>query len=120
MLTVLIIEDEEQLRKTLRQILERANYKVLEAADGIEGVEMFKAHNPEIVLTDIDLPKQDGIQTLFKLRGESSQSHVIAMTGVPEYGEKFLEVAKQLGAGTVLPKPFDSKRLLEVIRGLDA
>ncbi len=120
MAKVLIIEDEDQLRKTLRQILERNDYEVIEACDGIDGLEKYKQHHPDIVLTDIDLPRQDGIQTLFKLRGEEPKSHIIAMTGVPEFGDQFLEVAQQLGAGKVLPKPFDTKQLLEVIRGCEA
>ena len=79
--TVLVIDDEAMIRLTLTAYLEDSGYRVLEAADGEEGVELFRRLHPDIVLTDLRMPKLDGLGVIAVIKAESPATPVIAITG---------------------------------------
>ena len=106
-ITVLLIDDNSQVRQTVRHILESWKLNVIEAADGKIGLALFCSHKPEFVITDIVMPEMDGIETIRKMRAIDPQAKIIAMSGGG--GEKYaspLALAKDVGAIAVLEKPF--------------
>lgn len=117
MTRILIIDDEELVRATVRQMLELEGYEIEEAANGREGIERLKEKPADLVITDIIMPEKEGIETIIEIRRQNPRAKIIAIssggrTGTTEY----LELAVKLGAAHILPKPFDSKQLLQAVR----
>jgi CheY-like chemotaxis protein len=119
MARILLIEDEPQLGGALRHMLEQAGYDVVEARNGCEGVQRFRAMPPDLVITDIFMPEQEGLETIRILRQTCPAIKIIAISGG---GQKrtlnFLSVAEKLGAQRTLWKPFRRQELLEAVREL--
>jgi two-component system, chemotaxis family, chemotaxis protein CheY len=115
--SVLVIDDEERIRILIREVLEPAGYVVEEARGGKEGLERYRAHQADVVLMDILMPDQDGLESMATLHREFPSSRVIAMTGGGDMIGilNFLDVAKMLGASRTLQKPFDVHVLLEAV-----
>ncbi|MBF0424168.1 MAG: response regulator [Magnetococcales bacterium] len=117
---ILVIEDERQIREVLRQILERAGYEVDLAEDGHRGIELFRQHPADLVITDILMPNKDGLETIEELVGQHPTLPVIAISGGgPGQKAQFaLDVAKMCGAVRILAKPFSRKEILEMVTDL--
>lgn len=114
MATILVIDDEESIRNLLKEVLERANHRVLEASDGREGLRLYQQNKVDLVLMDILMPGTDGLEATLQLTREYLDAKVIAMTGAQ--GERnFLDVAKLFGARRVFEKPFNLDKLVEAI-----
>lgn len=114
MATILVIDDEESIRNLLKDVLERANHRVLEARDGQEGVTFYQQNKVDLVLMDILMPGTDGLEATLQLTREYLDAKVIAMTGAQ--GDKnFLDVAKLFGARRVFEKPFDLDKLVQAV-----
>ena len=109
--TVLVIDDEAMIRLTLTAYLEDSGYRVLEAADGEEGVELFRRLHPDIVLTDLRMPKLDGLGVIAVIKAESPATPVIAITGTGD--PMAVHDTMALGAFGCLFKPFMDLGLLE-------
>ena len=118
MASVLVVDDEEQLRKLIREILEQAGYHVTEARDGKEAIRQYRLAPTDVVIMDILMPEQDGLETIATLRREFPNVKVIAITGSSEMIGilNFLDVAKMLGAHRTLQKPFEMKALIEIVQ----
>jgi len=107
---ILVVEDKESMRRMLRQTLERAKYRVDEAADGDEAVKKLGLARYDLVLTDLKLSKQDGMAVLRAAKESFPQMPVIMMTA---FGTIDLAVqAMKEGAYQFITKPFDSDHLL--------
>jgi len=78
---ILIIDDEKSIRKTLREILEYENFKIDEAADGLEGFGMTAKEKYDLILCDIKMPKMDGIEFLEKISATGIDSPIIMISG---------------------------------------
>lgn len=111
---VLIIDDEKSIRKTLREILEYESYKVQEAADGVEGLNMMKDNAYDVVLLDIKMPKMDGMEVLEKIQANYTDTPVIMVSGHGTL-ETAVEAVKK-GAFDFVAKPMDLNRLLITVR----
>lgn len=114
MATILVIDDEASIRNLLKEILERANHRVLEARDGKEGLTLYKQNKVDLVLMDILMPGTDGLETTLELTREYLDAKVIAMTGA-QGDRNFLDVAKLFGARRVFEKPFDLDKFVQAI-----
>lgn len=117
MSSVLVVDDEEQVRQLIRETLEQAGYEVQEARDGKEGLERYRTKPADLVIMDILMPDQDGLESIMTLRREFPASRVIAMTGGSDMIGilNFLDVAKMLGARRTLQKPFEMKTLVDAV-----
>ena len=101
--TVLVIDDDSLVRMTLVAYLEDSGYRVLEAGDGEEGVELFQASLPDIVLTDLRMPKLDGFGVIAAIKTMSPATPVVAITGTGDPAAA--TEALRLGARGFLTKP---------------
>jgi DNA-binding NtrC family response regulator len=115
MATILIIDDEEIIRILLRSALEAEGYEVTEAANGREGLELYRQRPTDLVITDIVMPELNGLDMLLELTREFLHAKVIAISGAGEE-KNVLDVAKLLGARQTLQKPFSMPRLLDAVR----
>ncbi|MGH7181040.1 MAG: response regulator [Nitrospiraceae bacterium] len=116
--SVLVVDDEDQLRQLIREILEQAGYQVTEARDGKEAVLQYRLAPADVVIMDILMPEQDGLETTSTLRREFPNVKIIAITGSSEMIGilSFLDVAKMLGAHRTLQKPFEMQTLLDTVQ----
>ena len=116
---VLVIDDDEGVRLTLNHVLAAGGYAVWTAADGIEGVKLAQTCRPDVVLTDLLMPRQDGLETIALLKREYPGLRIVAMSGGLRMGQgDILESASKSGADRVLAKPFDMTALLELLPSL--
>jgi two-component system chemotaxis response regulator CheY len=115
--SVLVVDDQDQVRQLIRETLEQAGYEVEEACDGTEGLDRYRARSTDLVIMDILMPDQDGLEAIMMLRREFPDTRVIAMTGGSAASgiPNFLDVAKMLGARRTLQKPFELKVLLDAV-----
>lgn len=114
--TILVVDDEEGIRKFFRQILVDVGYEVLLASNGLTGMAMLRAFDPDLVLMDLVMPEAEGIQSIMDIRREEWQCKIIAISGA--FGGKFLGAAKLLGADATLAKPVTPDKLVETVRQL--
>ncbi len=108
---VLLVEDEEQLRRVMKDLLEREGYQIVEAGDGIAALEQVDRHNPDVILLDLNLPGLDGYGVLSQVRSRPTTAGipVIVLTAK---GDEDNEVrVLQLGADDFLTKPFRARAL---------
>lgn len=114
---VLLIDDDDLVRKTLRRALEGADFEVVEAADGDQGIRSYKAEPFGVVVTDILMPGKEGIETIIELRRMNPEVRIVAISGGDRVGgQQYLNMAAKLGADRILPKPFRPKELLDAVR----
>ena len=120
MFRVLVIDDNPDLRELMGVMLRAAGYSVELAADGEAGLRSQRARPFDIVITDIFMPNQDGIETIARLREEYPALKLVAISGGGSHtkGDGYLFTAREIGANAVLTKPFEQEELLEVVRAL--
>jgi sigma-B regulation protein RsbU (phosphoserine phosphatase) len=116
---VLVIDDDALMRMTLRAYLEDSGYSVVEAEDGEQGMELFNRERPDIVLTDLRMPKMDGFEVIARLKRDSPGTPIIAITGTGD--EDTAAEAVRRGACDALLKPINDLSILEAViaRALD-
>ena len=115
---VLVIDDALHIRRLIGRMLELSNFEVLEAADGLRGLQLLKEHRPDVVTCDISMPVMDGFEFLTAVKKEPEFANVpiIVITAIGQ--EEETDKAKRLGADACLTKPFSSGHLMEVIESL--
>ncbi|MFQ5455230.1 MAG: sigma-54-dependent transcriptional regulator [Nitrospirota bacterium] len=113
--SILVIDDELEMRIALSESLVRSGYYVITAANGYEAIEKFSSHGFEVVITDIRMPKMNGIQVLREIKRKSPQTPVVMVTA---YGtiDNAVEAMK-IGAFDYILKPFSSDILEDVVKG---
>jgi CheY-like chemotaxis protein len=114
--SVLVVDDDPGIRNMLGMLLSEAGYTVRQAADGLEAVEEMAANPAELVLIDLVMPNQEGLETIRALREINKGTKIIAMSGA--FGGQLLPVARAFGANALLPKPFHSSALLRTVGDL--
>jgi DNA-binding NtrC family response regulator len=114
--SILVIDDDAAVSRTLSLILTRAGYNVGMAASGRKAFELLANERFDLVLTDIIMPELDGIEAIRRIRDEYPDLRVIAMSGGGQIDKAdFLHMAEVLGADRVIEKPVRSDRLLELV-----
>jgi two-component system cell cycle response regulator DivK len=113
---ILVVEDTEDNRQIMRDLLSSAGYDLVEAQDGAEGVAMAKSQRPDLILMDIQLPVLDGYEATRRIKADPAISHipVIAVTSYALSGDE----AKTRAAGCdgYVAKPFSPRQLLQKVR----
>ncbi|SMC26250.1 Response regulator receiver domain-containing protein [Desulfacinum hydrothermale DSM 13146] len=112
---ILVIEDDEGLRDLLQNFLEETGYQVVQAADGLEGMEAIEKESFDLIVVDVMLPYVSGIGLLKIVKKRNPDLPIICITG---YGNSPEELAQREHADRVLSKPFDLKNLLGAVQEL--
>ena len=113
---ILVIDDEELIRSTIKALLQNYGYEVLEAGSGPEGLEAALQHSPDLILSDVKMPGMDGFGVLKGLRAQPSTSAIpiILMTGGAEHED--MRLGMDGGADDYLAKPFEMEALVTAVR----
>jgi len=118
MALAVVIDDDAQVRCLVTMMLKRAGYEVAQAKDGGEGIELCLSLDPEVIVTDIFMSRQDGIDVLREAKARTKQPRVVAISGgSPRLQVDFLQVAENLGADAIVQKPFTPSQLLQAVTG---
>ena len=114
---ILVIEDHEDNRRILRDLLTSAGYEPLEAVTGEEGVALAETHRPDLILMDIQLPGLDGYEATHRIKANPALRHIpiIAVTSYALSGDDVK--AKEAGCDDYVTKPYSPRALLVKIRG---
>ncbi len=116
MTRILLIEDDALVRTTLAEVLAAAGHEVAEARNGLDGVAEARRLRPDLVIVDMIMPEQDGIETLINLRATQAGMPILAISGGGRVRNlDFLSLAASLGATRTLPKPFTPDALLAAV-----
>lgn len=115
---VLLIEDDESMRRVLEQSLEQAGYAVTAVVDGGVGLRSFRAQPADLVITDLVMPGEEGISIIIRLREEFPNTPIIAISGSTVRAPQYLGMALKLGATRGLEKPFTRETLLAIVHEL--
>lgn len=116
---VLVIDDEPQIRSLVKRFLSQAGYEVDQAGDGLDGVKQMKENPADLVITDILMPKQEGLETIRQIREIYPDCKIIAMSGGSQLtAMDFLPIAQKFGAAKIFHKPIDFQELVEAVKEL--
>jgi DNA-binding response OmpR family regulator len=116
---ILVIDDDDQFRMMIVEMLGRKQFDVYDASDGEEGIKIWQSIKPDLVITDIIMPNKEGIETILELRRVNKEIKIIAISGGGRTNAKDnLRSAKLLGASLTLAKPFESSELLTAVNEL--
>lgn len=116
---ILVIDDDDQVRRLIKRMLERTGYAVAEAENGKVGLNRHQADPAHLIITDIVMPEMEGLETIQLLRRTSPETKIIAISGggFSQPGS-YLTLASHFGAHRVLPKPIEREVLLGTVREL--
>ena len=119
MASIMIIEDDANLRQILQTIVDQAGYEVRLATDGKDALEQIHDNLPDLVITDIIMPETEGIEVILYLRKNHPEVRVIAMSGGGRLGaDHYLDMAHEFGAHITIAKPFEKRTMLDAISQL--
>lgn len=123
---ILIIDDEPGIRRLLRFLLENAGHEIAEAADGGAGVVACAEAQPDLVITDVIMPRMNGVDAILAIRSANPKLPILAISGGGQFEPRaykpeaittsaYLAAARRAGANSVMTKPFDQSLLLEQV-----
>jgi CheY-like chemotaxis protein len=114
---ILVVDDNDQLATLIQKLLGRANHFVIRASDGEEALKLYNPNTIDVVLTDLVMPKKEGLELIRELRKINPDVRIVAMSGDGSglRSEAYLKVAGHFGASCVLRKPFSSEELLAAV-----
>jgi len=116
---ILLIDDDPLVRFALATMLRDQSYEVVTADNGFLGMKLLRDTDPDIVVTDIIMPDQEGFETIIEVKREHPHIKVIAISGGLRQGNlDILPMAKALGADAVIAKPFEPSQLIDEIKRL--
>lgn len=116
---ILIVDDDKAIRQMLRKMLEAAGHEVDEAEDGRPGEKSIDRRLPDLLITDIIMPDQEGIGLILSVRRKYRALKILAISGGGRItNTDYLQMAKELGADEILTKPFRREELLNTVRKL--
>ena len=116
MKTILTVDDSPSIRQMLAYVLSSNGYQVIEAADGEQGLELAKANQADLILTDQNMPKMDGLALIKALRALPAYRSVPIMMLTTESSPALKQQGREAGATGWMVKPFDPEKLLEMLK----
>ena len=106
MATIMVVDDDPQVRELLATVLRMDGHEVTQACDGVEAVALCHAHAPDLAVIDLIMPQKEGIETIRELRREYPDMRILAISGGGLRGTgPYLQLAERLGADMGMPKP---------------
>lgn len=116
--SILVVEDDADIRQLLWRYLEKEKYQVLLAKDGEEGLELAGANAPDLIILDLMLPKQDGLSVLKELRGKAGTAAIPVLILTAKGDEADRVVGLELGADDYVAKPFSPREVAARVKAL--
>ena len=113
---ILIVDDEAPIRQLLVDYLGSLGYETAEACNGLDAVQQVKTFDPGLIILDLVMPEQEGIETIHEIRLTNKSLKIIAVSGA--FAGQFLRTAELLGANAVLPKPLNLSELARLAKEL--
>jgi DNA-binding response OmpR family regulator len=113
---ILVIDDDVMLLRVMVRILTGDGHEVQSATDGERAMAIYRGMQPDLVITDIVMPGQEGMETILTLRRDDNPVKIIAISGTDA---EMLETARLIGADDVIEKPFRAHELIDRVRALD-
>ena len=115
MAKILIVDDAAFMRMMIKDILTKNGYEVVaEAANGVEAVELYKSHQPDLVTMDITMPEMDGIEAVKQIKAVNPAAKVIMCSAMGQ--QSMVMDAIKAGANDCIVKPFQADRVLEAVK----
>lgn len=115
--TLLIVDDDPQIRKYLYLLFKKEKIAVMEAADGNECIALCEKCRPSVLLIDIVMPEKDGVTTIQEVKSRYGKTKIIAISGGYVFNaETYLDEAKNVGADAVFTKPLNRSALVSTVR----
>ena len=114
MTQLLVIDDDPGMRAMLHEILQLPGYDVILAANGKEGLELFRSRKVDLVITDLYMPEKEGLETIKEIHRDSPEVPIIAMSG-KQGGTSLLPAARHFGAARIIEKPFNPQDLVTAV-----
>ncbi|GAB4223454.1 MAG: response regulator [Gammaproteobacteria bacterium] len=119
MADVLVVEDDQLVIDMLQVLLEQDNHQVSAAHSGQEALQFLEKAKPEVMITDIVMPKTSGLNLIRQVRQKNPNIKIIAISGGGREGpESYLNAALTLGADMIFEKPLDNTKLLDAVKNL--
>src|SRR3989339_878330 len=115
---ILVIDDDRVIIKRIEEILESENYEVLEAMDGLEGLNLARKERPDLIVLDLLLPKLNGHQVCRMLKFDSRFKHIPVIMFTSNVSVKDKELGRQAGADAYLFKKYSPDHLLKIVKSL--
>ena len=112
--TALIVDDEEMIRRLVRTVLEADDFRVVEATDGFEALELAASEQPSVIVLDVMMPEMDGVEVCRRLDHGAHRVVMLTARDDPEVEKQ----CRAAGAAAFLTKPFSSIELLDLIEEL--
>ncbi|HEX7113542.1 MAG TPA: response regulator [Steroidobacter sp.] len=113
--TILAVDDSAPMRQMVRYTLEGAGYRVVQASDGVEALEFARTSGVDLVLTDINMPRMDGITLVRELRALQTYKYTPVLVLTTESGQDMKQRGREAGATGWIVKPFNPEQLLHTI-----
>jgi CheY-like chemotaxis protein len=121
MAQILVVDDEAQIRKLIRLVLQQENHMVAEASNGKKAIQHIQDAEINLIIADIVMPDMDGLELIREIRKIHPEIKILAISGAGRGGpELYLKLAEHIGADAVLQKPFTPQQLSEKVSGLIA
>jgi two-component system phosphate regulon response regulator PhoB len=116
--TVLVVDDEPTIRTLVNAILDDSGVRTLEAADGLEALDMARRHQPDLVLLDVVMPRMDGFAVCQRMKEERSMARtpVLLLTALVQESDR--QRARRVGAEGIVQKPFSPAVLRATVEGI--
>lgn len=119
MARILVIDDNNEVRRMIRQALELHGHNVVDAGDGVQALAQFRNCVTDLVITDIVMPEMEGLETIIELRAMDASVKILAISGGGSFvPDGYLRWAEMLGADRRLEKPFTVQQLVSVVNEL--
>jgi DNA-binding response OmpR family regulator len=117
---ILLVDDDAALRAVITRALQQAGHKVMPARDGRDALTLLNHAPVDLIITDLLMPEQDGIELILRVRRCRPKLPILAISGGGNRfrGEYYLQMAKVIGATRLLPKPFTAESLLAEVSAL--
>jgi len=119
-MTVLTVDDSRTMREMLRLALCDAGFRVVQAEDGLHGLEVLAAESPQVIVTDINMPRMDGFGFIEEVRGDVRHRAIPILVLTTESDAEKKNRARMAGATGWIVKPFNPEKLVEAIRRVAA
>ncbi|HTH77404.1 MAG TPA: response regulator [Ramlibacter sp.] len=113
--SILVVDDTRSMRKMVAAVLEQAGYEVAEAGDGVDALDIAKGRRFDLVVTDHNMPRMDGVTLVRELRGIPDYDHVALIVLSTEVDPAVKQKGREAGATGWMAKPFDPQRMLDIV-----